>query len=126
MLTLLLWGRHRRGHELEALPMVIRFSVVASIALVVVGAAGVAMAVMILDSPSQLWASPWGRLLLAKTLFVVAAAAGGAYNHRVLVPQLERRGDEATSQKLRVVVTGESVALVLVAVLTAFLVAAGT
>ncbi|MCZ7628853.1 MAG: hypothetical protein M5U19_07215 [Microthrixaceae bacterium] len=49
-LTCLLWGRHRRGRDLEALPLVIRFSVVASVALVVVGVAGVAMAVMILDA----------------------------------------------------------------------------
>lgn len=125
-LTCLLWGRHRRGRDLEALPLVIRFSVVASVALVVVGVAGVAMAVMILDAPSQLWATPWGRLLLWKTLFVVLAAAGGAYNHRVLVPQLESRADEGTSQMLRAVVTGESVALIVVAILTAFLVAAST
>lgn len=124
VLTLLLWRRHRRGRDLEALPLVVRFSVVASLGLLVAGGAGLAMTFMILDSPSQLWSTPWGQLLVAKTFFVAVAAAGGAYNHWVLVPELGGSDDEKVAQQLRRVVTGESIALLVVAALTAMLVAA--
>ena len=55
---------------------------------------------------------------------MAVAAAGGAYNHWVLVPELGGSDDEKVAQQLRRVVTGESIALLVVAALTAMLVAA--
>lgn len=55
-----LWSRHRRGEGLGAQELALRFSVVAAGAVVVAGIAGTVLAVVILDSPSDLWATPLG------------------------------------------------------------------
>ncbi len=127
MLASVLWRRRRQHREVRALQLGVRFSVVASIALVAVGVAGLILTVIILDSPSELWATEWGRVLIAKTLFVVVAAAAGGYNHKVLIPQLDQAPDDAVlADRFRTVVTGEAVALVAVVVLTALLMGAAS
>lgn len=101
--------------------------VTAVVDVVHVAGAGVVLAVIILDSPSELWGTEWGRLLIAKTVFVVAAAAAGAYNHRVLIPQMSH--DPASPQlpaRFRSVITAEAAALLVVLVLTAFLMGAAS
>ena len=84
-----LGGRHRHGslqlsHDesvlgtnLRALEMAIRFSVVASAALLIVGIAGALLSLTILDTVDELWTTPWGRLLLGKVLLVGIAATAG-------------------------------------------------
>ncbi len=125
MLMSVLWGRHREGSDLRARQLAVRFSVVASVVLVVVGAAGIVLTVIVLDTPSDLWSTEWGRVLIAKTFFVGVAAAAGAYNHKVLVPQLDAAPDQADlANRFRRVVTGEAAALAIVAVLTALLMGA--
>lgn len=125
MLMLVLWRRHREGSDLRARQLAVRFSVVASIALVVVGAAGVLLTIIVLDGPSELWATEWGRILIAKTVFVGVAAAAGGYNHKVLIPQLDAAPDSAELvDRFRAVVTGEAAALAIVALLTALLMGA--
>lgn len=127
MLASVLWRRHRRGHELRSLQLALRFSVVASGALAVVGAAGLILAVIVLDSPAELWQTPWGRLLIAKTLLVGVAVVGGGYNHLVLIPQLEASPDSPElAAEFRAAVTIESVVLGAVVVVTGFLVAAAS
>ena len=127
MLTAVLWRRHRHRRELRALQLAVRFSVVATLALVAVGLAGVALTVIVLDSPSELWATEWGRTLIAKSLFVAAAAAAGGYNHRVLIPQLQDRPeDPVLAQRFRLIVTVEAAALVAVVVATALLMGAAS
>ncbi len=127
MLATVLWLRHREGRDLWARQLAIRFSVVATAALVLVGLAGVILTIIVLDSPSELWATDWGRILLAKVAFVGVAAAAGAYNHNVLIPALEDAPDDPDlSRQFRNVVTGEATALVAVAVATAFLMGAAS
>ena len=127
VLAAVLWRRHRSGRELRALQLGLRFSVVATVALVAVGVAGIALTVIVLDSPSELWATEWGRTLLAKTFFVATAAAAGGYNHRVLIPRLERSPDDPVlGHRFRMVITGEAAALVAVLVATAFLMGAAS
>lgn len=127
MLTSILWRRHRQGRELRALQLAVRFSVVATLALVAVGAAGLVLTVIVLDSPSELWATEWGRLLLLKTVFVGAAGVAGGYNHRVLIPQMGSAPDDAAlTSQFRTVVTGEAIALVAVLVVTALLMGAAS
>lgn len=127
MLTAVLWRRHRHGRELRALQLAIRFSVVATLALVAVGVAGVALTAIVLDTPSELWATEWGRTLIAKTLFVAVAAAAGGYNHRVLIPQLQATPDDPRpTQRFRMIVTGEALALTAVLVATALLMGAAS
>lgn len=127
MLATVLWRRHRQGRELRALQLAVRFSVVASMALVAVGLAGVVLTVIVLDSASELWATDWGRLLLVKTLFVAIAGVAGAYNHKVLIPQLSRAPDDPDlSSQFRTVISLEALALVAVMVITALLVGAAS
>lgn len=123
LLAVVVTRRHRRGVDAQTLQLAVRFSVVASIALVAAGVAGLALAMLIIDSVSQLWSTPWGRLLAAKAVLVAVAAACGGYNHRVLIPELERSVPQSAS-RFRTVVTVEALALVGVAVITALLVAA--
>lgn len=62
-----------------------------------------------------------------KVAVVVMAAAGGFYNQRVVVPALDRAPDhQPTIDRFRTVVALEAVALLCVAAITAFLVAAST
>ncbi len=127
MLAVVLWHRHRHGRDLRALDLAVRFSVVATGALVAVGAAGLALTVIVLDSPADLWGTEWGRTLAAKTGFVALAAAAGGYNHEVLIPQMERAPrDPALAHRFRLVVTAEAVALVAVLVSTALLMGAAS
>lgn len=127
MVAVVLWRRHRDGRELRALQLALRFSVVASIALVVVGAAGLALTVTILDAPSELWSTPWGRLLIAKTSLVGVAAAMGGYNHAVLIPLMsDQPENELLARRFRRAVTIEAAVLGAVVGVTALLVAAAS
>ncbi len=126
-MTTIAWRRHRRGQRTGLTAMVIRFSTVATVSLIAVVVAGLAMTVLVLDTPGDLFASEWGRLLLIKVLAVGVAAGLGAYNHFRLRPALERSPDDPTlARHLRVSLAIESAVLVGVVVLTALLVAAAT
>ncbi|MDH3540376.1 MAG: CopD family protein, partial [Acidimicrobiia bacterium] len=123
MLAHVVWRRHRQGIPVRALQLAVRFSVVAAIAVVAAGAAGMALSVIILDSASDLWATPWGRLLLAKVGLVLAAGAAGAYNHKVLIPHmLALPDDPETAATFRRAVTAEGMAMGVIVILTAILV----
>lgn len=127
MLVAVLWRRHRRGHAPRSLQLAVRFSVVATLALVAVGIAGLALTVIVLDSPSELWATEWGRTLLIKTVLVAVAACAGGYNHKVLIPAMERAGDHPDlARRFRLVVSAEAVALVGVVIATALLMGAAS
>ena len=127
MFVSILRRRRRSGADLEALPIALRFSVVATVALVAVGGAGIVLAVTILDSLSELWSTPWGQLLLVKTFVVGLAVSVGAYNHFELIPRLNKSTSKvAISTELQLVVTVEAVLLLITLVLTAFLVGAAS
>ncbi|NNL98343.1 MAG: hypothetical protein HKO63_09090 [Acidimicrobiia bacterium] len=128
MLVHVVWLRHRRGADPRSLQLAIRFSVVAAIALVVAGGAGTVLAATILDSFSQLWSTPWGRVLVAKVGVVAVAAASGAHNHKVLIPRMMRRSpsDSRVDDEFRRAASIEGAALLMVIVLTAVLVAAAS
>ena len=127
MLAAVLWRRHRQSRPPQALKLALRLSVVASVALVAVAIAGLALTVIVLDSPSGLWSTEWGRILAIKTGLVAVAATGGAYNHRVLIPALaDAPGHPALVARLRVVVTAEAVTLLAVLTATAFLMGAAS
>ena len=122
-----LWRRHRHWREVRALQLALRFSVVATVALVVVGMAGVVLTVIVLDSPSELWATEWGRTLIVKTLFVGVAAPAGGYNHKVLIPELQDSPDDPKlAHRFRMVITGEAAALGTALVATALLMGAAS
>lgn len=119
--------RKRKGVALDAGAIAIRFSRVASAALVGVAIAGTALAWSILDSPGELVSTSWGRLLILKLLAVCVAAGIGAYNHFVVIPVLEEYGADAdASERLRRTTRVEVVVLVIVVAVTAFLVGAAS
>ena len=122
-----LTSRWRRGVSLDAAPIAIRFSLVAAAALTVVGLAGVALTWTILDTPSELISTAWGRLLILKLLAVGSAAAMGAYNHFIVIPMLEaNRNDEHASDHLRQIVRIEGGILLIVVAITAVFVGAAS
>jgi copper transport protein len=126
-MTTVAWMRHRRAERTDLAAMVVRFSSTATVALAAVVVAGLLMTWMILDSPGDLFGTRWGQVLIAKVAVVSVAAGLGAYNHFRLRPRLEQRPDDATLAKaLRTTLTVESVAFMVVIVLTAVLVAAAT
>lgn len=127
MVASVLRQRHRAGASLRALHLAVRFSVVAVVALVAVAASGLALAWIVLDAPSELWTTPWGRLLMAKTALVAVAAGIGGYNHRVLIPAMEAAPpDSPAAQRFRGTIAVEAGVLCAVVVVTAFLVGAAS
>lgn len=127
MLALTIHRRRNDNRPTHALQLAMRFSVIATITLIAAGIAGAALSIIVVDSISDVWATTWGRLLVMKVAVVVLAAAGGFYNQRVVVPALDRAPDHRpTIDRFRTVVAVEAVALLCVAAITAFLVAAST
>lgn len=127
MLATVLWRRHRRGQRPRARALALRFSVVAAAALSAAGLAGVALAVIVLDSPSELWSTDWGRTLVAKTVLVALAAVAGGYNHRVLLPALTNDPDDpAVAARFRATVSFEALVLIGVLGSTALLMGAAS
>ena len=124
MLADLLWRRHRSGADV--IRPLIRFSQMTAATLVLAGAAGTTMAVLVMDRFADLWSTSWGRLLLAKIALVAVAALLGGRNRWVLIPAARRQSQAETHQRLRRSVVLEAVALGCVGVLTAFLVGAST
>lgn len=126
-LSLVLWRRHRRAEQVNGLELAVRFSTIAGAGLALAGIAGVALTAIILEEVSQVWTTPWGRLLIAKTLVVASAAAVGAYNHFVVIPQMHEAPDDgAQSFRLRKTVTAEAILLISVIALTAALIGASS
>lgn len=117
--------RKRAGTQLDAAPMGLRFSRVATAAVVAVGVAGLALTLAIIDDPGDIVSTTWGRLLLVKVALVLVAAAIGAYNHFVVVPRMGRAPGSAEDRAtLGRTVTIEAALLLTVVVVTAALVAA--
>ncbi|MDW3215988.1 MAG: CopD family protein [Ilumatobacteraceae bacterium] len=126
-ITTIAWMRRRRSERVGLAAMVVRFSSIATVSLASVIVAGLVMTWMVLDSPGDLFGTPWGRILLAKTAVVAVAAGLGGYNHFRLRPALEERPDDPNlARELRVSLSIESAVFVVIVVLTAILVASAT
>ena len=97
MLATVLWRRKRANQPLDAAYLAVKFSVIAGACLVIAGIAGIGLTIEILNQPSQLWASTWGQILLAKVAVVAVVAAIGAYNHFRLIPKLAEAVDLRTN-----------------------------
>ncbi|MDJ0769303.1 MAG: CopD family protein [Ilumatobacter sp.] len=118
----------RRRADGSAAPLIVRFSSVATGALILVAVAGGLMTLMIVDGLGELTDTDWGRRLLLKTGAIGIAVAIGAYNHFVVVPALDRHPDGSTAMvaRSRATLMVEATVLVLVVVLTVLLAGAST
>lgn len=115
--------RWRAAVPTDAAATVLRFSRSAVFAVVLVALAGVALAWSIIDTPSELFSSSWGRVLLVKVGLVAAVVGLGAYNHFIGVPAIESNpDDEPSAVRLRRIVVIEATILVIVVVVAAVLV----
>jgi len=74
--------------------------VMATWALIGVLLTGVVLSWSILRTPSALWTTEFGKVLLVKLALVVAAVALGTHNHRILVPSLSA-GDDGVAHRFR-------------------------
>lgn len=121
----LLIGSLRRRRHIETssfAPTVIRFSTVATLAIVSVAAAGMGMSFLIVDSLNDYFMTAWGRLLLLKVGLVLGAGSLGVYNHYVIVPALESDPtDASTMSRAKATIGVEAGLLVAVMLLTVFL-----
>jgi copper transport protein len=82
---------HERGPLL--LNVVGRFSAVALAAVLALAAAGVVQAIVELERVSDLWATGFGRLLVAKSALLAVLVGLGWHNRGRLIPALARRVD---------------------------------
>lgn len=124
LLAVLAWWRGRAGRVTGVSAMFIRFSSIATVALAAVLVGGAVMAVSILDSPSELTGTEWGRTLLVKSGVVAVAIAMGAYNHVRLRPTLEADPTSGVAVTMRRTLAVEAAVLLSVVVITAWLVVA--
>lgn len=122
LVTVLTQRRRRHPTSLGAGVLAARYSVLATGGVLVAGAAGVALAMVRLDTVPQLWTTAYGLALLAKVAVVGVVAAIGAYNHFVVVPTLRRSPDHVVGLRLRRLGLVEVGLLAVVVALTSVLV----
>lgn len=105
--------------------LVVRFSSLATVALLLVAVAGTAMSLTIVDGVGDYTGTAWGRALIVKVAAVSVAAAIGAYHHVKVVPALEPAA-AGVSARTRVTLTIQSVVLAGVVIASAVLAGAST
>jgi putative copper export protein len=107
--------RHRRGvGDPRGSALVVgRFSVVAGASVVLAGLTGTVLAWSQIDHVATLWETAYGRALMIKVACVGMVAAIGGYNHRFLVPAVERDDGVTAWRRLRRTATAESLIICL-------------
>jgi copper transport protein len=123
-LAVVLQVRRRTGRDAGASArMVARFSTLAVGSVVAVAAAGTALAWAEVRSWGALVGTTYGWMLLVKAALVLTVVAFAAYNNRRLVPAIQRGHTRARAwQRLSGTVRFETVGVVAVLAVTAFLV----
>lgn len=122
-LAVLLAGRRRAGDDRGRRAEIARFSTVATVAVVVVGAAGLALSLSEVASIDALTSTGYGRTLLIKAAIVGLIGCAGLYNHFHLLPRLlDPEADAATWTSFRRTLGAEALGMVVVLALTAGLV----
>lgn len=119
LLAWTLWQRSRRGDELDARVLAVKFSLLATWALIAVAITGTALAWAILGSVGALWTTEFGRILLVKVILVAVLGAMGLHNRRTLLPALDSPGSQ---ERFKRTVMAEAVVFVAVLAATSLLV----
>ncbi len=124
VLAYLIRRRFRSHRRVEAIDLAVRYSVLATLALVTVAVAGLLLTNSRIESLSQLWTTPWGQLVLAKLGLVGVVTVMGAINHFILLPRVATRSEDiGLGTLLKRMVTAEVLVLVAVVAISAQLVA---
>ena len=124
---LVIVGLLRRSTRESSARDVLRFSSIATVALIVVTLAGSLMTWFVIDGFGDLTGTDWGRFLLLKVAAVGTAVAIGGYNHFAVVPALERSDDaDAMVVRARTTISVEAIVLAFVVAVTVFLTTAST
>jgi copper transport protein len=79
-------GATTEDELVDTVGVVIRFSTLATVSILLLGLAGLALAWIELGSIGALFSTAYGRTLVVKLVLVGAVAAAGAYNHFRLLP----------------------------------------
>lgn len=107
----------------RAAKLVVRFSHLATGAIVAIGLSGLVLGWLEVGSFSGLLTTGYGRLVLAKAVALALVGLIGAYNHFRLVPAVERRpGGSAAWRQLSRTMRWEAVGMVVILGLTGVLV----
>jgi copper transport protein len=125
MLWLALRQRRRAGQDdpVASSRLVGRFSGVATVAILVVGAAGVVLAWREVQVLRALTSTYYGQLLIVKMILVAGVAGVGTYNHYRLVPAIERQPSKKQAwSRLRTTLRTEVIGVVAVLAVTSLLV----
>jgi copper transport protein len=125
VLGLVLARRAAKRKRLHAAELAVRFTPLATWALVAIGISGVVMARMEVSSFDALVGSAFGRTLLVKMGLVVVAVAIGGYNKYAVIPRLKPTAEVPDStglQWITRVTRWEATVMLSILALTAFLV----
>jgi len=88
-------ARRYNGSPRTSAQLVARFSTIAGVAVAMVGTSGVALAQSQIASVDALTATPYGRALVVKVMFVAAVVVIGGYNRQRVVPAVIDLDDAA-------------------------------
>lgn len=119
-LSMTLRARSGDGDPAGRAALVVRFSTMATLAVIVVSIAGVARVPTLMDVDAAALRTPYGLVLGVKVLLVGLIFVIAGYNHRRLVPAI-RAAQGGAEHRLRTTVRGEALALVVVVALSALL-----
>jgi copper transport protein len=126
-LVLLFWAvrarRRAEADESDTPALVLRFSSLATVAVLVASATGVVLAWREVRTLHALTSTGYGRVLIAKVAVVAVIGALGAYNHFRLMPALRKGKTKAALRRLGHTLRLEAGLLVAVVALTAVVVA---
>ncbi len=118
--TLALTLRRAKGSPGTVASVTDAFSLIATVSVLVLFPAAIALSWQMFTSPAELWQTDYGLRLLGKFAVVGVVGAIGAYNHFVLVPAL-RRDPERYGVRIRRSAAVEAAGLLLVIAATTLL-----
>ena len=117
--------RKSRGNDRISAALIDAFSRVATISIIILFPAAIALSISMFSNPSELFTTEYGVKLLIKFFIVLAIGAIGAYNHFVLLPRLRKESEVRLIGRIRRSIGLESLGLIAVVIATTLLTGQG-
>lgn len=117
--------RRTRGNPQAAGALAESFSRIATISVIILFPAAIALSVAMFTSPSELYSTAYGIRLLGKFAIVAAVALIGAYNHFVVIPRIRRGSTDSIIRSLRRTTVAEVVGVAAIVAATTLLTGQG-